>query len=241
MKKTLLFVLVVLLVPSFASAHVSVRPRESKPDAEERYTVRVPTEGDVVTTHVVLEIPSDVVVLEVLPAEGTTFDVARQGSRITAITWRKEIAPKAAAEFVFRARNPKTTEIAWKAHQHFSDGSVADWIGPAGDRRPASVTKLSAAAAPAGGQQIADAAGVESWQRPYDVAFNATHWQLEDQALTHVEPFTPATDVALVNRLFRQQGWQNCARRSLRQPAETDQVRRCSMRLALDRQSTRRS
>ena len=30
-----------LLVPSFASAHVSVRPRKSKPGAEERYTVRV--------------------------------------------------------------------------------------------------------------------------------------------------------------------------------------------------------
>jgi len=36
MKKNLLFVLVVLLVPSFASAHVSVRPRESKPGAEKR-------------------------------------------------------------------------------------------------------------------------------------------------------------------------------------------------------------
>ena len=173
MQTHLLFALVAVLVPSLASAHVSVRPRESKPGAEERYTVRVPTEGDVATTHVVLEIPSDVIVLEVVPAEGTTFDVTKQGSRISAITWRKEIAPKAAAEFVFRARSPKTTEIAWKAHQHFSDGSVADWIGPAGDRRPASVTKLSAAAAPGGGEQVADAAGVESWLRAYDAAFNA--------------------------------------------------------------------
>lgn len=46
-----------LLVPSFASGQVSVRPRESKPGAEERDTVRVPTEGDVATTHVILEIP----------------------------------------------------------------------------------------------------------------------------------------------------------------------------------------
>jgi len=173
MKKNLLCALVVLLVPSFASAHVSVRPRESKPGAEERYTVRVPTEGDVSTTHVVLEIPSDVTVLEVVPAEGATFDVAKQGSRISAITWRKEIAPKGAAEFVFRARNPMTTEIAWKAHQHFSDGSVADWIGPAGDRRPASVTKLSAAAAAALEKAIADAAMFDSWLQAYDVAFNA--------------------------------------------------------------------
>jgi hypothetical protein len=82
----------------------------------------------------------------------------RAGSRITAITWKKEIAPKAAAEFVFRARNPMSNQIAWKAHQHFSDGSVADWIGPAGDRRPASVTKLSAAAAESREQSRADAA-----------------------------------------------------------------------------------
>lgn len=138
MKKNLLFVLVVLLVPSFASAHVSVRPRESKPGGEKRYTVRVPTEGEVTTTHVILEIPSDVTVMEVVPADGATFELAKEGLRITAITWNKEIAPKAAAEFVSRARNPMSNEIAWKAPQHFSDGSVADSIGPAGDRRPAS-------------------------------------------------------------------------------------------------------
>ena len=163
MKKNLLFALIVLLAPSFASAHVSVRPRESKPDAEERYTVRVPTEGNVATTHVVLEIPSDVTVLEVIPADGATFNVTRQGPRITTITWKKEIAPKASADFAFRARNPTTTEIVWKAHQHFADGTVADWIGPAGDRRPASVTKLSAAAAAAREQPVADAAEVEAW------------------------------------------------------------------------------
>ena len=173
MKKNLLLVLVVLLVPSFASAHVSVRPRESKPGAEERYTVRVPTEGEVTTTHVILEIPSNVTVLEVVPADGATFELKKDGARITAITWKKEIAPKAAAEFVFRARNPMANEIAWKAHQHFSDGSVADWIGPAGDRRPASVTKLSAAAAGPLEQPLADAAAVESWLRAYDAAFNA--------------------------------------------------------------------
>ena len=76
----------VLTVPSFAMAHISVRPRESKPGAEERYTVRVPTEGAVATTHAVLEVPADVTVLEVLPAEGATFETAKQGDRITSIT-----------------------------------------------------------------------------------------------------------------------------------------------------------
>jgi uncharacterized protein YcnI len=171
MKKNLLLTTLVLLVPSFALAHVSVRPRESKPGAEERYTVRVPTEGAVATTHAVLEIPADVTVLEVLPAEGATFETAKQGDRITSITWKKAIPPKAAAEFVFRARNPAAGEIVWKAHQHFSDGTVTDWVGVAGDKRPASVTKLSAQSAAAG--PSGDVAAIETWLKGYDAAFNA--------------------------------------------------------------------
>jgi uncharacterized protein YcnI len=132
----------VLALPSLAFAHVSVRPRESKPGVEERYTVRVPTEGTVATTQVRLEIPADVTVLEVVPPDGATFETAKQGDRITAITWMKEIPPKGMAEFVFRARNPASGEIVWKAHQHFSDGTTADWIGVAGEKRPAAVTKL---------------------------------------------------------------------------------------------------
>ena len=123
MKKALLFATLVVLTPSLAMAHVSVPPRESKPGAEEHYTLRVPTEGAVATTHVVLEIPADVAVLEVLPAEGATFETAKQGERIISITWRKAIPPKASAEFAFRARNPAAMEIAWKVHQHFSDGT----------------------------------------------------------------------------------------------------------------------
>ena len=170
MKKNLLFATLVLLAPSLAMAHVSVRPRESKPGAEEQYTVRVPTEGAVATTHVTLEIPADVTVLEVLPVEGATVDTAKQGDRVTSITWRKAIPPKASAEFAFRARNPASAEIAWKAHQHFTDGTVADWIGAAGASRPASVTKLSASAV---GGQSNDAAAVEAWLKGYDAAFNA--------------------------------------------------------------------
>ena len=174
MKKTLLVLAAALALPSLAVAHVSVRPRESKPGAEERYTVRVPTEGAVVTTHVQLEIPADVTVLEVLPAEGAKFETAKQGDRITSITWRKEIAPKQSAEFVFRARNPPTGEIAWKAHQHFADGTAADWVGPAGDKRPASVTKLTAAATVSGAQGASgDAAAIDAWLKGYDAAFNA--------------------------------------------------------------------
>ncbi len=128
-------------------AHVSVQPRESKANVEERYTVRVPTEGSVATTHVILEVPAGVTVLEILPSEGATSEVAKDGARITTITWKKEIPPKAVAEFSFRARNPGSGDLIWKAHQRFVDGTVADWIGPIGDRRPAAITKLIASSA----------------------------------------------------------------------------------------------
>jgi uncharacterized protein YcnI len=174
MKRFVLLAALMFTVPSLATAHVSVRPRESKPGAEERYTVRVPTEGAVATVQVRLQIPTDVTVLEVLPHEGATFETSKQGDRITAVTWKKEIPPKAVAEFVFRARNPESAEIVWKAHQHFTDGSMADWIGARGERRPASITKLTSVASPAAAQDAAnEATAIETWLKGYDVAFNA--------------------------------------------------------------------
>jgi uncharacterized protein YcnI len=135
--------LLTLAVPAVAAAHVTVRPRESRPAAEERYTVRVPSEGTVATTMIRLEIPAGVTVLEVEKIAEETFETIKEGGRIVAITWRREIKPKEAAEFTFRARNPDSgQELQWRAHQHFADGSVTDWVGAPGDRRPAAVTKL---------------------------------------------------------------------------------------------------
>jgi uncharacterized protein YcnI len=130
------------LLPSLVFAHVTVRPRESAPGAQEKYTVRVPTEGAVATVKLELEIPEGVTVVDVPHPEGATHDVKKANGRITSITWTKEIKPKEAAEFTFTARNPRTGDaLVWKAHQHFADGTSADWIGPP-EKRPASVTKL---------------------------------------------------------------------------------------------------
>ena len=134
-----------LLAASVVNAHVTVLPRESHAGMEQRYTVRVPTEGQIATTSVELEVPAGVVVTQVVAGEGYTFDTRKEGDRIVAITWTKEIPPKQSAEFAFIARNPNAAEIAWKARQRFSDGTSADWVGVQGDRRPASVTKLTAA------------------------------------------------------------------------------------------------
>ena len=126
-------------------AHVTVWPQQSQAGAGERYTVRVPTEGQVATTSVELEIPPDVTVSAVLVGGGYTYDVRREGSRIAAITWKLDIKPGETGEFVFFARNPKVEQIAWKARQRFADGTSADWVGVEGDRRPAAVTRLTTA------------------------------------------------------------------------------------------------
>ena len=134
-----------LLAPIALSAHVTVGPRESAAGQSERYSVRVPTEGQVATVGLELEIPAGVSVTEVPPAEGATIDLRRDAGRIVAITWTKEIKPRESAVFTFVAQNPAAPgDVAWKAHQRFADGTSADWTGPQGDRRPASSTRIGA-------------------------------------------------------------------------------------------------
>lgn len=144
--RTLVAALALTLVAAVAQAHVSVRPRESKPGAIEQYIVRVPTEGKVATTSVELDIPAGVVIDSVEPMEGAKADMKREGGRIVSITWTVTIEPGANREFTFTAKNPSEgAEIAWKAHQRYADGTSSEWVGAAGTRQPAPVTKLNAA------------------------------------------------------------------------------------------------
>ena len=142
MRAVVVLALFVGLSGVILDAHVTVVPRESQAGAVERYTVRVPTEGQVTTTSVELEVPAGLTVTEVVPGAGYTYDVRRAGDRVVAITWKQDIPPKASAEFVFVARNPAVGQLAWKARQRFADGTSADWVGVEGDRRPASVTRI---------------------------------------------------------------------------------------------------
>ena len=143
--RTALIGLAGVLMGAVVHAHVTVTPRESQAGATERYTVRVPTEGQVTTTSVELEAPPGVTVTEVISGPGYTFETRREADRIVAIIWKQDIPPGGRAEFVFIARNPASGEIAWKARQRFADGTSADWVGVEGDRRPASGTTLKAA------------------------------------------------------------------------------------------------
>ena len=146
--RTLIAAFTFALTASIAQAHVSVRPRESKPGATEKYIVRVPTEGTVATASVEVDIPQGVMVGSVEPVDGVKADMKQEGGRIVSITWTVAIEPGANREFTFTAKNPSEgTDITWKAHQRYADGTSSEWVGVAGTRQPAAVTKLTAGGA----------------------------------------------------------------------------------------------
>ena len=126
-----------------ASADVTLLPQQSRVGVTQRYTMRVPGEGQVRTTSVELEIPADVTITAILGRGAYTYEFVRQDGRIARVIWTQVIRPGQVGEFVFLAKNPRARAITWRTHQHFADGSSIHWVGPAGDRRPAAVVKLN--------------------------------------------------------------------------------------------------
>jgi len=139
---------IALLTPLAALAHVSISPQESRPGATEKYVVRVPTEGKVMTTGADVEIPEGVTVETIAVPAGWKYEARRQGERIVAITFQMDIKPGEFAEFAFVARNPRDKDqLVWKLRQRFADGTVTDWTtAPNGTTRQTALTKLVQAA-----------------------------------------------------------------------------------------------
>jgi len=118
----------IVLAAAVVGAHVTIGPTESKLGARERYTVRVPTEGQTATVGVDLEVPEGVTVSYVMASSGWTSELTRADKRITGITWKVEIPPAHFGELVFNARNPKEgATLTWKVKQRFADGTSSDW------------------------------------------------------------------------------------------------------------------
>lgn len=132
------------LAPLTALAHITIAPTQSMAGATEKYTLRVPSEGNIATVAAELEIPEGVTVEAVAVPDGWKHEVKRQGDRIVAITWTMNIPPGEFAEFAFVARNPRDkAEVVWTLRQRFADGTVSDWTKGPNGIRPTSMTRLT--------------------------------------------------------------------------------------------------
>jgi uncharacterized protein YcnI len=154
----LLAVCLIIVTSGMAWAHVVVSPDEVPADDYQVLTVRAPTEKDIPTTEIRVEVPEGFTVVRVQPVPGWEAEFEEEGGVIRAITWSGgEIQPREFQEFPMQARTPpETGEYSWSAFQTYEDGSVVEWTGPpedeAGsaeeeseDRGPASVVAVVAA------------------------------------------------------------------------------------------------
>ena len=148
----------IVVTSGVAWAHVVVSPDEVPADDYQVLTVRAPTEKDIPTTQIRVEVPKGFTVVGVQPVPGWEAEFEEEGGVVRAITWSGgEIQPREFQEFPMQARTPpETGEYSWSAFQTYEDGSVVEWTGPpedeAGsaeeeseDRGPASVVAVVAA------------------------------------------------------------------------------------------------
>ena len=152
MTRVIAYTVSALLVATAAQAHVSVRPRESKAGATENVHRSRAHRGQG-RDHL-----------------GRSRNPAGRDGQLGRTGRRRQIRDEARRrpsrldyvdgddrsgqnrELVFVAKNPTdATEIVWKAHQRYADGTSSEWVGAAGTRQPAPVTKLAPAAG-GGGQ-----------------------------------------------------------------------------------------
>ena len=140
----LLAVSLLLGTASVAWAHVRVLPEEVPADSFEVLTVRVPTEREVPTTEVRVEVPEGFTVSGVEPVPGWDYDLEEDAGAVSAITWSGgEIGENEFQQFDVQARTPaEAGEYAWNAYQTYADGEVVEWTGQAESEEEASVVRV---------------------------------------------------------------------------------------------------
>ncbi len=129
-----------------ASAHVGVSPEEVPAGEYEKLVVTVPTEKEIPTTEVRVEVPEGFVVSGVQPVPGWEHEFEEEGGVVTAVVWSGgEIGPRAFQEFALQAQTPEEAgEFSWGATQTYEDGSTVEWTGPEDSEEPAPVVLVAA-------------------------------------------------------------------------------------------------
>src|SRR5919112_2548258 len=99
--------MLMLVVTSVASAHVRVLPEEVPAGSFEVFTVRVPTEKEVPTTAVRVEVPEVFTISRVQPVPGWDYELEEEGGTVRAINWSGgEIGATEFQQFDVQGRTP---------------------------------------------------------------------------------------------------------------------------------------
>jgi uncharacterized protein YcnI len=133
MKKfTALFSLVSILSlisisPAFA--HATVKPKETTVATSQVFTLSIPTEKDIPTISINIQIPSELESVRPHVKAGWHIDTKKENEKITEITWSQGSIPMDQKdEFLFSAKTPaKQTDLIWKVYQIYQDGTVQAW------------------------------------------------------------------------------------------------------------------
>ncbi|KPV61114.1 nuclear export factor GLE1 [Paenibacillus sp. A3] len=139
-----------MLGGGFASAHVTVLPKETTQGSYEKFAVRVPTEKEIPTIKVEVKFPLDSVSISRFePKPGWKYELTKDANnKITGVVWTatgEGLGATEFGEFYIQGKVADTaTAITWKAYQTYKDGSVVEWVGADGSDKPASVTKVNA-------------------------------------------------------------------------------------------------
>src|SRR5918998_2237502 len=141
---TCLGICAMLVVAVPAWAHVVVSPEEVAADDYETLTVSVPTEKEVPTTEIRVEVPKGFLLSGVQPVPGWEHAFEEDGGVVTAVTFSGgEIRPREFQQFLVQAQAPEEPgEYPWRAIQTYEDGSVVEWVGAPESEEPASVIEV---------------------------------------------------------------------------------------------------
>jgi uncharacterized protein YcnI len=140
LRVVLLSLFVTFAAASAAWAHVEVSPSEVPAGATEVFTVEVPTEKEIPTTEVRLELPAG---FEAAAADAPAgWEASVEGN---ALVWTGgEIPPAQSEEFSFEATvTQEAGSFRLGAIQTYEDGSVVEWTGAADSEEPAPVVEVA--------------------------------------------------------------------------------------------------
>ena len=125
-----LFALIVAIGTSVALAHANIYPGRSTTGATQRYRIHVPTERQVSTVRIEVEIPADLVISLVEPNEGWKVEQQKDAAgRIVGLIWSgASIRPRQSGDFFLVGKNPsRAAMLIWKVIQIYEDGTKSEW------------------------------------------------------------------------------------------------------------------